>query len=74
MSRAIAAALVAYILPLSHMARDAGACGRAHQGRDRDCRHGRSLLWLTAFFNAEELRALNVLRTRRAPRRGPAPA
>jgi O-antigen/teichoic acid export membrane protein len=33
-----------------------------------------ALLWGTGFFNAEELRALNALRARRAPRRAPAPA
>ena len=71
-SRAIAAALVAYIAARTWPAMPALA-GVLTRGATVIVVMA-VLLWLTAFFNAEELRALNALRTRRAPRRGPAPA
>jgi O-antigen/teichoic acid export membrane protein len=71
-SRAIGAAFVAYIVARTLPAMPALA-GVLTRGATVIVVMA-VLLWLTAFFNAEELRALNALRIRRGPRRGNPPA
>jgi len=70
-SRAIAAALVAYIVARALPIMPAAAGVLTRGATVIAVMAG--LLWVTRFFNAEELRALNALRLRRASRRGPPP-